>query len=180
MSSPEGAPTTPRTKLVVTMTLDALLDALRGAGLADNDEVLSAGTVRRLACEAQIIPMVLGGRSHVLDLGQVTRFFSPAQRLALSRRDGGCSYPGCTVPPQWCEAHHVVHWSRGGATDLRNGALLCGRHHTIVHQLDLAATVDPDRITWHVPWDAPPTLRRRCARHRQRVGPESVRRPAGS
>ncbi|MCU1537932.1 MAG: nuclease, partial [Humibacillus sp.] len=62
-----------------------------------------------------------------------------------------CSYPGCTVPPQWCDAHHVVHWSRGGATDLRNGALLCGRHHTIVHQLGLNATVDPDRVTWHVP-----------------------------
>ena len=57
VSSPEGAPTTPRTKLVVTMTLEALLDSLRGAGLTDTDEVLSAGTVRRLACEAQIIPM---------------------------------------------------------------------------------------------------------------------------
>jgi hypothetical protein len=153
VSSPEGAPTTPRTKLVVTMTLEALLDALRGAGVTDTDEVLSAGTVRRLACEAQIIPMVLGGPSQVLDLGQSSRFFSPAQRLALGRRDGGCSYPGCTVPAAWCDAHHVVHWSHGGRTDPGNGALLCGRHHTIVHQLDLTATVDPDRVTWHVPWE---------------------------
>ncbi|MGO4597542.1 DUF222 domain-containing protein [Terrabacter sp. 2RAF25] len=151
VAAPQGVTRTPRTKLVVTMSLDALLDRLRGAGLADNDEVLSASTVRRVACEAEILPTVLGGPSQVLDIGRTDRYFTPAQRLALAQRDHGCSYPGCTVPPQWCEAHHVVHWLHGGATDLCNGALLCGRHHTIVHQLGLTATVLPDQAIWHVP-----------------------------
>jgi hypothetical protein len=133
------------------MTLEALLDRLRGAAVADNDEVLSAATARRVACEADIIPVVLGGPSHVLDIGRADRYFTPAQRLALAQRDHGCSYPGCTVPPQWCEAHHVVHWLHGGVTDLGNGALLCGRHHTIVHQVGLTATVLPDEVIWHVP-----------------------------
>ena len=151
VAAPQGVTRTPRTKLVVTMTLDALLDRLRGAGVADNDEVLSAATVRRVACEADIVPMVLGAPSEVLDVGFASRFFTPAQRVALARRDGGCSYPGCTIPPQWSEAHHVVPWTDGGTTDLSNGALLCGRHHTIVHQLGLTATVTPSEVIWHPP-----------------------------
>lgn len=151
VAAPQGVTRTSRTKLVVTMSLEALLDRLRGAGVADNDEVLSASTVRRVACEAEILPTVLGGPSQVLDIGRADRYFTPAQRLAMALRDHGCSYPGCTVPPQWCDAHHVVHWLHGGATDLCNGALLCGRHHTIVHQLGLTASVLPDEVIWHVP-----------------------------
>ncbi len=151
VAAPLGVTRTPRTKLVVTMSLEALLDRLRGAGLADNDEVLSAATVRRLACEAEVIPMVLGGPSQSLDIGREDRYFTPAQRLALAQRDHGCSYPGCSVPPQWCEAHHVVHWLHGGTTDLSNGALLCGRHHTIVHQLGVTAIVTPSDVIWQPP-----------------------------
>jgi hypothetical protein len=105
--------------------------------------------------------MVLGGPSQVLDLGYTRRYFTPAQRLALALRDGGCSYPGCTVPPQWCEAHHVVPWSQGGPTDLSNGVLLCGRHHTRVHELGLTAQVTPEGVTWH----PPPPPQHRSAPH---------------
>jgi hypothetical protein len=151
VAAPQGVTRTPRTQLVITMTYQALTGQLQGAGIAGNDETLPAGTVRRLACEAGIIPMVLGGPSQVLDLGYTRRYFTPAQRLALALRDGGCSYPGCTVPPQWCEAHHVVPWSQGGPTDLSNGVLLCGRHHTRVHELGLTAQVTPEGVTWHPP-----------------------------
>ncbi len=149
VGAPEGVARTPRTTLVVTMSLEALLEQVRGAGIADDDAVLSPGAVRRLACEAGIVPMVLGGPSEVLDVGRTQRFFTPAQRRALARRDGGCTYPGCTIPPQWCEAHHVVHWLHGGLTDLDNGALLCGRHHTVVHERGLAATVTASGVIWH-------------------------------
>ncbi|WP_076260250.1 HNH endonuclease signature motif containing protein [Intrasporangium flavum] len=149
VGAPEGVARTPRTTLVVTMSLEALLEQVQGAGIAEDDAVLSPGAVRRLACEAGIVPMVLGGPSEVLDVGRAQRFFTPAQRRALARRDGGCSYPGCTIPPQWCEAHHVVHWLHGGLTDLANGALLCGRHHTVVHERGLTATVNALGVTWH-------------------------------
>jgi hypothetical protein len=99
VAAPQGVTRTSRTKLAVTLSLEALLDRLRGAGLADNDEVLSAATVRRVACEAEVIPMVLGGPSQALDVGREDRYFTPAQRRALAQRDHGCSYPGCTVPP---------------------------------------------------------------------------------
>ena len=150
VAAPEGVTRSPRATLVVTMSLDALTDSLRGVGLLDTDAALSPSAVRRLACEAGIVPMVLGARSEVLDLGHTQRLFTPAQRRALAHRDQGCSYPGCTVPPMWCEAHHVTHWLHGGPTDLCNGALLCGRHHTVVHQRRLTATVTPTGVTWHL------------------------------
>ncbi|MFM6847879.1 MAG: DUF222 domain-containing protein [Terrabacter sp.] len=150
VAAPEGVTRSPRTTLVVTMSLEALLEQVRGAGLLDTDAALSPSAVRRLACEAGIVPMVLGARPEVLDLGYTKRLFSPAQRRALARRDGGCSFPGCTVPPMWCDAHHVMHWLFGGRTDLLNGALLCGRHHTVVHQRGLTAAVTATGVTWHL------------------------------
>jgi len=150
VASPEGVTRSARATLVITMSLEALMDALRGVGMLDTDAALSPSAVRRLACEAGIVPMVLGARSEVLDLGYTRRLFTPAQRRALAARDQGCSYPGCTVPPMWCEAHHVTHWLHGGPTDLGNGALLCGRHHTVVHQRGLTATVTPTGVTWHL------------------------------
>ncbi|MGN6753783.1 MAG: DUF222 domain-containing protein [Intrasporangium sp.] len=154
VAAPEGVTRTPRTQLVITMTLEALLAAIAdtgGCGTTDSDEVLPASSIRRLACEATILPAVLSGPSRVLDLGYAERYFTPAQRRALAIRDKHCTYPGCTIPPQWCEAHHIEHWCHGGPTDLSNGALLCGRHHTVVHQLELTATVTSSGVTWHAP-----------------------------
>jgi hypothetical protein len=47
----------------------------------------------------------------------------------LIARDGGCSFPGCDHPPEWCERHHVVPWLHNGPTDLKNLTLLCSYHH---------------------------------------------------
>jgi len=148
VASPEGVTRTPRTQLVVTMSIEALLEKLRGTGVADNGEVLSASVVRRLACEAGIAPAVLGAPSEPLDLGYGERFFSRAQRRALALRDKGCAWPACSVPAQWCEAHHAEHWLHGGKTDLSNGVLLCGRHHTLAHQLDLFPEIRPTGVRW--------------------------------
>ncbi|MDF8263733.1 HNH endonuclease signature motif containing protein [Luteipulveratus flavus] len=154
VSSPGDAPRSTKAQVVVTMTLEQLKDGLRGAGVTATGEVISASEVRRHACDAGIIPMVLGSRGEVLDVGAEVRLFTPAQRRALWHRDRGCTYPGCTIPAQWCDAHHVTWWSRGGPTDLGNAALLCGRHHTLVHRCDLAATVTPTGVTWDLTRDS--------------------------
>ncbi|MGB7449040.1 MAG: DUF222 domain-containing protein [Ornithinimicrobium sp.] len=150
--SPEGTPTTAKARVLITMRYDILSQQLTGTGATQTGEVLSPATVRRLACSAEIIPAVLGTDSEILDLGRAARLASPAQHLLLWRRDRGCSYPGCTIPPQWCDAHHLDWFSRGGRTDLNNLALLCGRHHTLVHQRDLSATVGPNGdVHWRRP-----------------------------
>jgi hypothetical protein len=105
--------------------------------------------VRRIACDAGVIPMVLGSQGEILDLGRTRRLFTPAQLKYLWQRDKGCTIPGCGAPPWWCDGHHVIHWANGGATDVGNAALLCGRHHTIVHQRGWTATVTAAGVTWH-------------------------------
>jgi hypothetical protein len=120
-----------------------------GTGITLSGDVLSPGVVRRMACDAQIIPMVLGGDSKPLDVARRKRLFTRSQRLALAVRDKGCSWEGCTMPPSWCDAHHVTHWTHDGPTDLLNAALLCPRHHTVVHERILTATVTDTGVTWH-------------------------------
>ena len=95
---------------------------------------LAAATVRRLACDAGVIPTVMGGDSQVLDQGRRTRTVSRAQRRALIVRDGGCVFPGCDRPASWCDAHHIIHWLDHGRTDLDNLVLLCSAHHHCVHE----------------------------------------------
>ncbi|SDS00902.1 protein of unknown function [Actinopolymorpha singaporensis] len=95
---------------------------------------ISVATVRRLACEADLIPVVLGGDGQVLDLGRSDRFFKEHQRRALAIRDGHhCNFPGCQIPEPRCVTHHMTAWDHGGPTDLANGVLLCRHHHTTIH-----------------------------------------------
>lgn len=128
--------------VVVTMTHHTLLGGLAAASL-DTGTRISAGEARRLACEAGIIPAVLGGTSQVLDLGRTRRFHTPTQRLALALRDHGCTAEGCDLPPSACHAHHDTPWSHGGHTNLDDARLLCHRHHRVIH--------DPRYDTTHLP-----------------------------
>jgi hypothetical protein len=128
--------------VVVTMSLESLTGGLAAASL-DTGERISTSEARRLACEAGIIPAVLGGPSEVLDVGRKRRYHSEPQRIAYSLRDGGCTTTGCDRPPAMCHAHHDIPWSRGGPTDLKTGRLLCPRHHTLAHH--------PDYQTRHLP-----------------------------
>ena len=73
--------------------------------------LLAPETVRRLACDATIIPTVLGVAGAVVDLGMDVRLFTAAQIKRLWLRDQHCTYPGCDMPPQWADAHHLVHWA---------------------------------------------------------------------
>jgi len=94
---------------------------------------IAAETARRLSCEASLVA-VLHGPKGELDIGRKTRAVPPAIRRALHVRDEGrCQFPGCEND-RWVDAHHIVHWARGGATKLDNLVLLCCRHHRLVHE----------------------------------------------
>jgi hypothetical protein len=102
-------------------------------GFAETGVTLSAAAVRRLACDAQIIPLVLGANSEPLDIGRATRIIATGIRRALIARDRGCAFPGCDRPSRWADAHHIRHWSQGGSTALTNLVLLCPTHHDTMH-----------------------------------------------
>ena len=118
--------------VVVTMTVETLAGGLAAATLDTGDRI-AAHTARRLACEAGIIPVVLGGRREVLDQGRRKRLFTRAQRIALATRDRGCTAVGCHTAAWFCHAHHDQPWATGGTTDLTNGRLLCPTHHRTAH-----------------------------------------------
>ncbi|GAA1402879.1 DUF222 domain-containing protein [Catellatospora coxensis] len=139
-----------RPQLVITVDYDGLA-ARTGAGLLDNGATLTPETVRRIACDAQVIPAVLGGDGQLLDLGRTRRLITGALRRALVLRDRGCAFPGCDRPPRWCQGHHIRHWADGGPTDLDNAVLLCGHHHRVVHRDDWQVRLGHDRRPEFIP-----------------------------
>lgn len=108
-------------------------DLESGVGVAECDGLetpVSIQTLRAMAVDAEVLPVVMGGESLPLDLGRGRRLFTRAQRLALAERDGGCAK--CGAPVARCDVHHIRWWSRGGGSDLDNGVLLCvGCHHRL-------------------------------------------------
>lgn len=131
-------------------------------GLLPGGRPLSVSAVRRLACDAEVIPFVLGSESQVLDVGRAQRFVTPAIWHALVARDQHCAFPGCRRLPQACDAHHVVHWADGGRTSLDNLVLVCRRHHTAVHHTAWTLAIDP--ANGRPVWTPPPELLRDSGR----------------
>lgn len=124
-----------RTHLQVTTSLETLL-GLDGAPAAELEFSLpiSSKAVERLACDCSVTRILLDSDSMVIDVGRAKRVISGPQRKALNVRDGGCLWPGCDRPASWTSGHHLVHWLHGGPGDLPNLALLCYRHHWMVHE----------------------------------------------
>lgn len=125
----------------------------RGADTFDGQHLSPADT-DRLLCDSTIARILFDPTSGlVLDHARARRLVTPAQRAALAVRDGGCSFPGCDVGPTACDAHHIVHWRRGGRTDLDNLTLVCWTHHALVH--DDGWIVVPDARGGSPQWQRP-------------------------
>ena len=131
------------TSVMVTLELDTLLNGLGVATTSTGDRI-TAEQARRLACQARIIPVVLGRKGEVLDLGRSARLFSPAQRKAMAFRDRECTTDGCSISAAWCEAHHWRQpWVSGGKTNVADGKLLCSFHHHRAHDPGWRSTIIP-------------------------------------
>jgi hypothetical protein len=149
--------------IVVGLSADALRDGLGTAGV-DGGGVLPAAAVRRMACDAGIIPALYGSDSEIVDFGRRARTPPAGLRAKLVARDGGCTFPGCDRPASWTEAHHRRHWTAGGITEEDNLHLLCCHHHHLVHEGGWRITVSPptehhqQRSVWFHPPDGRPPL----------------------
>ena len=128
-----------RTTCDVVIDLETLLggspqDLLSRVCEIDGVGPISLATAERLLCDCSVGRVLMRGKSEVLDLGRRTEVPSRAQRRALAHRDKHCRFPGCDRPVRWTDAHHLVHWIRGGPSDLDNLVLLCRRHHKACHE----------------------------------------------
>src|SRR5207247_1355382 len=124
-----------RAQVNVTVAAETLL-GLAGApaGQVEQAPPISMRTVERLTCDCTIRRIVIDPKSVVIDVGRGRRVVSQAERRALGARDKGCVWPGCDRPASWSAVHHLIHWSRGGTTNLDNQVLLCAFHHRLVHE----------------------------------------------
>jgi hypothetical protein len=161
-------------RLIVTVDYaDLQSQAPYATGRLPDGAPVSVSAVRRMACDAELLPSVLGTHGEVLDLGRTRRLVTTGLWHALVLRDRHCAFPGCTRPPLACDAHHITHWADGGATDLDNMVLLCRRHHTLTHHSPWTVTLDPE--TRRPVWRPPPPV---DDRHRFTHHPAIARAPA--
>jgi hypothetical protein len=138
--------------VIATIGID---DLLAKAGLAETTDgsMLTSDQLLRIADEAEIWPTIIDRNGVPLALGRSQRLASKGQTMALIARDGGCSFPGCTHPPSYCDRHHIVDWILGGYTDLDNLTLLCRYHHTHFLQKGWICRMNADGLPeWIPPW----------------------------
>ena len=140
-----------RAEIVVHIDYELLAGHAHGADQGEsrtcrtlNGSELTVETIRRLACEAEIIPLVLDGKSVPLDVGKSKRLATAYQRRALAAVHETCAIDGCSVKFSHCEPHHIDYWENGGATDLNNLVPLCSRHHHAAHEGGWKLSLNPE------------------------------------
>jgi Domain of unknown function (DUF222) len=166
LSDSGGTPAT----VIVAMTLDQL-ETRAGLVTIAHGGTMSVAQALDLACEADIIPIVVNDAGGVINHGRTRRVASPRQRIVLAGRDRGCSFPGCDIPPAWCQAHHVQPWKPDGLTDIPNLTLVCGHHHREFERTGWSCHMD-DGVPWWIPpaWiDASRKPRRNDTHHLERL-----------
>lgn len=139
-----------RAVVTVTIGIDEL-EHRAATVLLDGWGTMTIEQLRRICCDAQVLPAVLGRDSDILDLGRAARTATPGQRRALAIRDKGCTAPGCDRSPKWCTPHHIIHWSDLGPSDLTNYGLVCERDHRLLHHGGWTMRLHHGVIEWIPP-----------------------------
>jgi len=132
------------TTVFITMSVEDLRNDLGTAALGFDGEQISAAEARRMACNADLVPVVLGTDSEILDFGRTARLAYPIQHRALRLRDKCCQAEDCDAPAAWTEAHHLKPWTEGGLTNLANMVLLCPSDHRRIHDANYGYERLPD------------------------------------
>ncbi len=145
------------------------LEARARSAMLDFGGTPPAASLRMLACDAAVVPVVLGGTAQPLDVGRITRSIPDGLRRAVAARDHGCAHPGCDRPPSWSEIHHIREWEHGGATKIDNLVMLCRAHHRQLHHTDWTV-----RIRDGLPEFIPPRWIDRQQRPRRQALPHLV------
>jgi hypothetical protein len=168
-----------RYEVVVHVDAQTLAADADGRCELGDGQPLAAETARRLVCDASVVELREREDGSLLSLGRKRRTVSPPLRRALAARDRGCRFPGCDRT-RFVDAHHVLHWSRGGETNLDNLLLLCRRHHRLVHERGYTLRLDGDGsarftnqygvVITNAPPRPPPTNAKALHHQHQRLG----------
>jgi len=177
------------TTILLTLTADQLSshgNTAAGSGPArtglvrtGHGALISTTQALTLLGDAQIQPIALGTLKQITAYAHTQRVFTAQQRLAMTARDQGCSFPGCTVPPAWCQAHHITDYSLTQRTRVDDGTLPCGHHHREHHKLGWKCHITNGIPHWTPPpWTDPTQTPRRNHAHQPKTGvPRTDRSP---
>jgi len=87
-----------------------------------------------------------------LDVGRTSRVATPDQWKALVARDGGCRFPGCQIPAEWCQVDHIHEWdAQTGPTNIDLLVLWCVYHHHYRHRPDVQLHGDANHLSIQLP-----------------------------
>jgi hypothetical protein len=150
-----------RPQIILTMTEGDYLEA-QGVAVEAFGSSMPTWQARRYVCDSVITPILQSSTGAVLRHGRNRRTASDEQFTALAVRDGGCAFTGCDRPSGWCQAHHLIWWEHGGATNLDNLVLLCSAHHHLVHDDHWTISGPPGHFEFHPP-DGAGVLHRQSA-----------------
>ncbi|MEX3651929.1 HNH endonuclease signature motif containing protein [Mycolicibacterium fortuitum] len=143
--------------LIIRTTVQDL-QSRAGVGISGGGTKIPIKDVLRMAAHAHHFLAVFDQASgSALNLFRARRIASPAQRIMLIARDGGCTKPGCTVGAYGCQAHHATaDWAAGGNTNVDDMALACGPDNRLVDaDGGYSTTLTSDGV---VQWHPPPAL----------------------
>ncbi len=118
----------------VAELLEAAGQSARGEPAASGSTSAPSGSAGSVSARIAALATALLGTRMPLAVGRTARIATQAQRRSLAVRDRGCVIPGCGIPAEACQTHHVIDWAAGGSTEVANLALLCWAHH---RQVDL-------------------------------------------
>lgn len=136
----------PGPEMIIYTTLAELEGKAVASGIGVHGQRLTPAELRQQLCNAGVIPVVMDGKSQVLDLGTEERFFPEYMRKIILSIYGGCAFPGCTVPPEHCEIHHVDPMTQGGRTEINCGVPGCSNHHHGYHTGLIKIVRAPDSL----------------------------------
>ena len=134
-----------RQQIVVHVDAETFQHRCAGRCELEQGPAIAAETARRLACDASVVRIIENAKGEPLDVGRKTRTIPPAIRRALTSRDKGCRFPGCSFK-RFVDGHHVRHWADGGDTKLSNLVTLCRFHHRLVHEGRVVVQVLDDGV----------------------------------
>jgi hypothetical protein len=120
--------------LVVSVRAEDLASGRGFAHLSGTDEPISLAAARHVACSGAVQRVESDHTGRIVSLGTPERVFGHHLRRAITLRDGGCLIPGCHVPAEWCEIHHVPR--RTHAHRQRGPPLLAPPPHPRQQRLD--------------------------------------------
>ena len=160
---------------LITRTTLQDLESRAGIGVTGGGTKIPITDVIRMAGHANHYLAVFDkATGSALDLFRARRVASPAQRIMLISREGGCSKPGCTVGAYGCQCHHANDaWRDGGNTNVDDMTLACGGDNRYAEEYGWQTIIN---ARGECEWTPPPGLDRGQSRINYYHRPEALLR----